>query len=329
MTNAFTPLSGKEFEQSIGKDLHDKCVTKLFEINQKEIEFIDNSKSSISDQQQSYANAKVVQERILDTQRQYEQAMTTLFTKYRQVFVQRFGEIKAMSGLTKENIARYRKDSPVFKPFDTSVYMEHTFTIEPPPFKPILNMVKRMEVFDMINPKAPDMKSIISVFRDFYQGKAIVESAKKLLEIESTRGLANIDQEIARYFFPGYVPDYAKIYMEDMQILNKDAENAIKLLEKAKPEPILKMVENILKLIRDENSKMVKRMQLINAIENPKQREDAIYCYWYSINTLRHQLYILSIICVQYGIYSLIAFKDVLLRTDYLVNIAFSASLDN
>lgn len=315
MIDAYIPLSGKEFETRMASKEHDKMVTAIFDITTKTTDFFNKHQPSLSKPDQAWSPNEA-QARLLDLHSQYIDKIQSVFSAYKRRFNERFATVKKEAELAKQMILKYRQESPVFQPFDVNLFMEHFYSVDAPKIVNTLKMYKeRMTIFDRIDPKNPDIESMRALYMDLRDYKLYVTAVKELFDIKSTRGLGKIDAELVRRFFPGYVPDYAKIYMEDIQMMNKEAENAFKMLDKAKPAPYMKVVDEFSACMESEAKKVATRFTNINGINDEKLMYEAMQIYVHCVTMIRGDLQLMTINVLNYGFYALLAFEDVAKRT--------------
>lgn len=126
-------------------------------------------------------------------------------------------DISAAIKDANDAIAQFKKVLPEFKPFNAYLFMEHKLDLKLSEVSTFKTMKKFIDSLEDINSEA-DMDSIQDEYRKLFKtplrdclSELFNENIKILPEYINT-----IPALCRKTFFPGFIPDYAKLYREDI-----------------------------------------------------------------------------------------------------------------
>ena len=253
----------------LNKIISAQILTKSNERIAKEIQSFDKEISLAAD---SYSTNKIE----VSFQRLFGHLFRLLFAEYtnntnntsrRLVILNQ--EIADAIKDANEAIAEFKKALPEFKPFNAYLHMEHKLDLEFPEVTTFKTMKKFLDKLEDIASES-DMDSIEGEFDTLFKFPWI-NCLNKLFNININvlpDYIKSVPALCKKTFFPGFVPDYAKIYREDIVDDIKKFNSIVDSSKKLTPKNVFKKGKELMSEVEQISLRGDKIVAIILANKN-------------------------------------------------------------
>ena len=258
-------LSDKDLDKIISA----QSLTKFNERIAKEIQSFDKEISLASD---SYSTNKIE----VSSQRLFGHLFRLLFAEYtnntnntsRRLIVLNQEVADAIKD-ANEAIVEFKKVLPEFKPFNAYLHMEHKLDLNLSEVTTFKTMKKFLDKFEDISSEA-DMDSIEGEFSTLFKSP-LIDCLSELFGINIKvlpHYIKTVPALCKKTFFPGFVPDYAKIYREDVVDDIKKFNTIITSSKKLTPNNVFKKGKELMSEVEQISLRGDKLVAIILANKN-------------------------------------------------------------